>query len=1018
MSHWSVARKVAMVFALLLATTLGVIAAAVWHTLAVERNVAHSQAVQQLVAQLTTLRMVAPDRVAVDDQSAKDQETLWLELEQSLEQVAGFAEHLPPELGQGLARFHASLGHHRIAFAQAVSAYRHDQRYAREQLFAERLLESPLASAVAADRERAARIAMQLSQLYVMRDLAVLDEIRPELARVEDQGLRDALRKRLGWAEANYVNDLGIRERQLFLDDALDGLIDLGTAVLAKLDRRNQQINRRLLASLAGLLVIYLALLLLIGWQAMRYVRHFLAAQTYAIAEIEQGRYGYQPWPLPDDELGRLGGFIKRVALGLGESRAQLEQSLNRLRLAARVFSSAREGIVITDRRGRIVDLNPTFSEMTGWPREEAIGRSMRPLRCDHHSKTFYRSIARSLASRGFWRGEAYIRHLDAEPFPALVVASEVKDDMGSTSHYVWLGDNITQIKDQQHRLEHLAHHDALTQLPNRVLFADRLEQAMAQVQRTGGLLAVCYLDLDDFKVVNDSLGHRAGDRLLIEVARRLRGIVRGLDTVARLGGDEFALVLNEVQDAEGCRMSLARLLEGLTKSFALGGGPLLQVSASIGAAVYNGGSTTADELVRRADQAMYRAKELGRNRFHLFEPGRALPLVDRENTLTRIERALADGEFVLYYQPKVDLRCGQVVAAEALIRWLHPRRGLVSPGEFLPVVEGTEFVGQLGDWVLDTALGQLAIWRAAGLELSVSVNISPSHLQAEGFAERLGEHLTTHERVPPSCLELEVLESTALEDIGFVSSVITDCRAYGVRFALDDFGTGFSSLAYLKGVPADVLKIDQSFVRDMLLDADDLALVEAIIGLGRTFRKQVIAEGVETDDQCLVLLRAGCDQVQGFGIARPMPAEELPGWVQSFIPDPRWQAESADVWPLHHLPLLAADVQHRRWVAQVDAYLEDADPRAVPPFAQSSDQCPFGLLAGAADRVPFAGKSETKRISDAHAEAHRVAAEAVALKQSGELESALAMREPLHQAQAQLLGALAAARRQIRRGL
>ena len=325
----------------------------------------------------------------------------------------------------------------------------------------------------------------------------------------------------------------------------------------------------------------------------------------------------------------------------------------------------------------------------------------------------------------------------------------------------------------------------------------------------------VGYIDIDEFKAVNDRLGHKAGDRLLIEIARRIKAVLRTDDTLARLGGDEFALLLNDISGPGECHESLSRLMNELARPFALGEGSPVMVSASVGAVLYQGHSTSADELVRCADQAMYRAKELGRNRIELFHGPSTQKGVDRENTLTRIERALADGELQLYYQPRVDMRRGIVVGAEALIRWIHPTRGVIPPGEFLPVVEGTDFVGILGDWVIDSALTQLEAWRTAGLELSVSVNISPDHLQAQGFADRLAEHLVAHATVPPACLELEVLESPRLEDIGYIDSVIADCRASEVRFALDDFGTGFSSLAYLKGIPADVLKIDQSFVAD-----------------------------------------------------------------------------------------------------------------------------------------------------------------------------------------------------------
>jgi EAL domain-containing protein (putative c-di-GMP-specific phosphodiesterase class I) len=335
-----------------------------------------------------------------------------------------------------------------------------------------------------------------------------------------------------------------------------------------------------------------------------------------------------------------------------------------------------------------------------------------------------------------------------------------------------------------------------------------------------------------------------------------------------------------------------------------------VRISASIGVVLYEGGSTSADELVRRADQAMYRAKELGRNRIEFFHGRIARLNADSENTLTRIERALAAGELALYYQPRVDIQLGAVVGVEALIRWLHPVRGVVLPGEFLPVVEGTDFVRPLGDWVTDAALTQLEVWRADGLELAVSVNISPDHLKAPGFAARLMEHLDHHPSLPPACLELEVLESTALDDLGQIGSVIADCRAIGVRIALDDFGTGFSSLAYLKGMPADILKIDQSFVRDLLVDRDDFALVAAVIGLGKSFQKQVVAEGVESPDHGELLLRMGCHLAQGFGIARPMPASQLVPWIERFATDTRWQMTPAAELDRRHSPMLTADLR------------------------------------------------------------------------------------------------------------
>jgi len=1025
----SVSSKVVAVFAILLATTLTLAAITLWHTLASERNFARSQEVQQLLAYLATLQALTPQSLATDPNGPNAHDTLWSAVDGSFARVQSFWPIVSPSRRQEFGRFHDRLMHHRQAFIETVSAHLSDAEYARNEL----LQPLPAGLASAPDVQRIEQMLAQLARFYLTRDLAVIEPLRARLEQIRDQALREAVRARLLAAEDNHLSYLGIREREAFLGDTLMWLVALGEDLLAELEAEGRRVDRWLFTAMVAVLLFYFATVLFVGLGAKRYVQRFLAAQTHAMAEIERGRYDYEPHPFADDDLGRLGKFIKQVAGGLGESKALTEKSLNRLRVAsettglgiweldivhdrlewdermyaiygrdphnpvrsyvdwsdavapedreaaegavrralehtgqffarfrvrdtsgavrhveghglverddrgqpisiigsnldvtdrvrsnerlrlmARVFASAREAILITDRRGRAFDLNPTFSELTGWTRKQMIGQSALKLRSERHPLFFYRDLIQAVSDDGYWRGEVWIARSDGGAFPALAVVSEVQDDDGLVTHYVALIDNIASIKEQQHRLEHLAHHDALTQLPNRVLFADRLEQGMARVSRGASMVAVGYLDLDEFKLVNDQLGHKAGDRLLINVARRLRGTLRSLDTVARLGGDEFALLLNDVDGAQGCRESLSRLLSDLARPFALGDGLPLRISASIGVVLYEGGSTTADELVRRADQAMYRAKELGRNRIEFFH-GRVSKLsADRENTLTRIERALAAGELALYYQPRVDMKRGSVVGVEALIRWIHPVRGLVLPGEFLPVVEGTEFVKPLGDWVTDTALTQLEAWRANGLDLAVSVNISPDHLKAPGFAVRLAEHLDHHPTVPPECLELEILESTALDDLGQIGSVITDCRALGVRIALDDFGTGYSSLAYLKGMPADILKIDQSFVRDLLVDRDDFALVAAVIGLGKSFQKQVVAEGVETPDHGELLLRMGCNLAQGFGIARPMPAGQLAQWVERFSNDSRWQIEPVGDLDRDPSPVLCADLGKR----------------------------------------------------------------------------------------------------------
>ncbi len=433
--------------------------------------------------------------------------------------------------------------------------------------------------------------------------------------------------------------------------------------------------------------------------------------------------------------------------------------------------------------------------------------------------------------------------------------------------------------------LEHIAHYDALTHLPNRVLLADRMQQAMLHNQRSGESLAVAFIDLDGFKAINDQYGHGIGDKLLITIARRMKAALRESDTLARIGGDEFVVVLTQLKNITDCEPLLRRLLDAAAEPVELDE-RVLEVSASIGVTIYPQDGVDAEQLLRHADQAMYLAKQAGKNCYHLFDVAQDVAVKHKRENLEHIRTALRNKEFVLFYQPKVNMRTGDVVGAEALIRWQHPERGLLAPASFLPVIENHLLSVELGEWVIATALGQMADWQSRGLDIPVSVNIGALQLQQSNFADRLEELLFLEPDANPKNLELEILETSALEDINQVSTAIHACQALGVSFALDDFGTGYSSLAYLKRLPAELLKIDQSFVRDMLEDTDDLAIIQGIIGLATAFQRLVIAEGVETVDHGKKLLSIGCELAQGYGIARPMPAEAFPGWVKSWNTD------------------------------------------------------------------------------------------------------------------------------------
>ena len=599
-----------------------------------------------------------------------------------------------------------------------------------------------------------------------------------------------------------------------------------------------------------------------------------------------------------------------------------------KLMLAASVFTCAREAIMITATDGTIIDVNDAFTHITSFSREEVLGQNPSILSSGRQDKEFYASFWRDLIEKGHWYGEVWNRRKDGAVYAVMQTISAVRDTQGKISQYVALFSDITAIKEHQNQLEHIAHYDVLTNLPNRSLLADRLHQSMSQAQRRGQLLAVAYLDLDGFKQVNDRYGHEVGDQLLIALANRMKDSLREVDTLARLGGDEFVAILLDLENISASEALLERLLVAAALPVHIGA-LVLQVSASLGVTFYpQTQEVEADQLLRQADQAMYQAKLAGKNRFHVFDAEQDSSLRGHHESLERIRRALTDHEFVLHYQPKVNMRTGRVIGAEALIRWQHPDKGLLAPAVFLPVIEDHPLAVDVGEWVIDTALTQMERWRDQGLDVPVSVNVGARQLQQANFVERLVALLAGHPQVSPSNLELEVLETSALQDLARVSRVIEACREIGVRFALDDFGTGYSSLTYLKRLSVAQLKIDQSFVRDMLDDSDDLAILDGVISLASAFRRQVIAEGVETVEHGEMLLQLGCDLAQGYGISRPMPAADFPVWAQGWQADPTWC--QVPLARREDLPLLFARVEHRAWVKTLENYLLGA--RDTPP--------------------------------------------------------------------------------------
>ncbi|MBP0048040.1 EAL domain-containing protein [Marinobacterium sp. AK62] len=575
---------------------------------------------------------------------------------------------------------------------------------------------------------------------------------------------------------------------------------------------------------------------------------------------------------------------LLELLAGLLTNIRKRQETEGQLQLSASVFDNADESIMITDPDGKILSVNQAFVRTTGYSAEEAKGQD--PVFMNvHEADPDYRDrVWERLKRFGYWKGEVWNRHREGERYAVLQKINAFFDQTGALKGYVSLMSDITTLKHQQHQLERIAHFDALTGLPNRTLLADRMQQAIALANRTHSSVAILFIDLDGFKLINDTHSHAVGDQLLIQVAQRMKEVMRQEDTLARLGGDEFVAVLMNLEQTEDSIPVIRRLLDSVSDPFRVKGLGL-RVSASIGVAFYpQQENLDADQLLRQADQAMYQAKQAGKNRYQFFDVERDRALRTQHDSLESIRLAMSNRELVLHFQPKVNMRTGDVIGCEALIRWQHPERGLLPPAAFLPVIENHPIAIEVGEWVLETALDQVLAWRQEGLEIPVSVNIDAIHLQHSEFIPSIKKMLDRRPGIRRGDLELEILETTALEDVEQVSAIIDECSSLGVGFALDDFGTGYSSLTYLKRLPAQMLKIDRSFVRDMLVDPDDLAILKGVIQLAGAFRREVIAEGVETEEHGRELLSLGCDLGQGYAIARPMPADDMPAWYW------RWQ--------------------------------------------------------------------------------------------------------------------------------
>ncbi len=547
----------------------------------------------------------------------------------------------------------------------------------------------------------------------------------------------------------------------------------------------------------------------------------------------------------------------------------------DKLRLSATVFENTTEGVAITDRNGYIISANSAFTAITGYREDELIGKTPAILKSGRQDQQFYDDMWQSISETGHWRGEIWNRRKNGDIYPEWLNISSVKDEHGEISNYVAVFSDITAIKESESKLKHLAHHDPLTGLPNRLLLNARMHQSMAHARRNNSMVAVMFLDLDKFKMINDTLGHPIGDLLLQEVTQRLIACLREEDTVCRLGGDEFVILLDDLHDTNFASSVAQKINAALSEKFLLQQHEIF-ISCSIGISIFPNDGDDITDLFKNADSALYRCKEQGRNHYQYYTEDLSTRAMERMQMETDLRHALERNELVIYYQPQADLYNGSIIGMEALLRWQHPSNGLLAPGSFIPLAEETGLITPIGEWVLRTACARLQRWMDAGLpKTRVSVNLSPLQFKQKNLAETVAAALRDS-GLPPECLELELTESMLMQDAESTIAILQKIKAMGVKIAIDDFGTGYSSLSYLKRFPIDRIKIDQSFVRNITSDPTDAAVSQAIISMSHSLNLITVAEGVETQAQLEFLRARHCNEIQGFHFSRPLPEQEM----------------------------------------------------------------------------------------------------------------------------------------------
>ncbi len=683
---------------------------------------------------------------------------------------------------------------------------------------------------------------------------------------------------------------------------------------------------------------------------------------------------------------------VLRTSKRIKQTNKQIKSEITKIQTT---FAAIGDAVITTNSDGSIDYMNHSAQKLTNYNRQEDSKLSIQTVFkiFNEENVLLDNPVDKAVHEQRIIKGKqnVLLQRQGGEQIPIVYTIAPIHDSNSNIIGTIIVFHDTSETHKLTKALSWQATHDALTKLPNRILLKDKLENSLHQAGTNHTMLTLFFIDLDDFKPINDVYGHQQGDKVLKIIAQRLLTTIRNDDMVARLGGDEFVLTLLSFNEHEEIITALNRVMSTISQPIPMDNANVV-LSASIGVTIFPIDNSDSDTLLRHADQAMYIAKQQGRNQYHFFDVKSDQVTTRREKQRQRLEFALHNEEFFLAYQPKVNMRSGQIYGFEALIRWDNPQEGIIPPDKFISLCEDSDLIVRIGDWVLNKVLAQLDQWLKAGFDFRIAINIAPKQFQKPDFISKLDQSLAAYPDIPADHIELEVLESAALQDTNMVSEIIRACHQRNISVALDDFGTGYASLSYLKQLPADQLKIDKSFVYDMLNDEGDRAIVEGIISLAKIFKRQVIAEGVESKEHGVMLLRLGCDVAQGYGISRALKAKDVLSWAKTWTPDPNWLLWAETPWDISDFPLLIAHSDHFSGINNIIQSVKENDPERELFNLLSHHQCRLGEWYYGIGKDKYGHLSCYHELEQPHRKAHELGKKMLQLRSAGKQTQAVAM--------------------------